>query len=167
MSIAELLLQTFDHETKATRRLLEQIPGGKAEYKPHDKSMPMGRLAVHMATLPRFLITMLTTPSLDLSSMKWPPMVFESRAKVLADFEALIADARQGLAGATDPQLNQHWRMTWGEKVIADQPRSLLYYTMFLNHMVHHRAQLGVYLRLNDLPVPALYGPTADDTMGF
>jgi uncharacterized damage-inducible protein DinB len=167
MSIAELLLQTFDHETKATHRLLEQIPEGKVEFKPHDKSMPMGRLAVHVATLPRFLITILTTPSLDLSSMKWPPMVFESRAKLLSEFEALIAEARQDLAGATDEQLNQHWRMTWGEKVIADEPRSLLYYTMFLNHMVHHRAQLGVYLRLNDLPVPALYGPTADDSMGF
>ena len=167
MKISELLLQCFDIEMRGTRATLERIPVDRVVYKPHVKSMPMGRLAVHVATLPKFMITIFSTPSLDLANVKWPPMVFESREKVLADFDALTAEARTLLAAATDEQLAQQWSMTWGEKVIAEGPRSLLFHTLFFDHLIHHRAQLGVYLRLNDLPVPALYGPTADDSMGF
>ena len=167
MTIAEILLQNFDVEMRGTRVTLERIPADKIDYQPHAKSMPMGRLAVHVARLPQFMITICTTPSLDLATVTWPPLVFESREKLLAEFDALIAEARKTLVAATDEQLEQPWRLTWGEKVLADGPRSLLYRTMFLDHLIHHRAQLGVYLRLNDLPVPALYGPTADDSMGF
>lgn len=167
MRIADTLLPTFDQEMKGTRVVLERVPEDNPDFKPHEKSMPMGRLAVHVARLPRLLITILNSPSLDLSSAKWPPLVFESRAKVLAEFEALSAEARQALADATDEQLGQPWRLSWGERVLADQPRLGMYHSMFLHHLIHHRAQLGVYLRLNDRPVPALYGPTADDTMGF
>jgi len=94
-------------------------------------------------------------------------MVFESREKLLADFDTLAAEARKHLASATDEDLKKHWKMSWGEKTIVDAPRSILYRTMFFNHLIHHRAQLGVYLRLNDVPVPPLYGPSADDSMGF
>ena len=167
MKISEILLQNFDLEMRGTRATLERIPEDKIEYKPHGKSMAMGRLAVHVATLPNFMIAIFTTPSLDLATVKWPPMVFESREKVLADFDALAEKARSILASATDAQLDENWRLTWGEKVIADAPRSLLFHTMFFNHLIHHRAQLGVYLRLNNLPVPSLYGPTADDAMGL
>ncbi len=166
MTIAELLLQTFDHEMRGTRATLERIPEDGADYKPHAKSMPMGRLAIHVARLPQFMITILNTPSLDLASVQWPPLVFESRVKLLADFDALAAEARKTLASATDAQLAQSWQLIWGGKVIAKEPRSVLFHTLFLHHLVHHRAQLGVYLRLNDLPVPALYGPTADDGLG-
>jgi uncharacterized damage-inducible protein DinB len=167
MTIAEILLQDFDIEMKGTRTTLERIPEDKPDFKCHDKSMPMGRLAVHVATLPRFATTMLTTDALDLATAKWPDMTFVSREKLLADFDALAAEARNHLASATDEHLQKNWKMTWGDKPIADHPRSLLYRTMFLNHLIHHRAQLGVYLRLNDLPVPPLYGPSADDSMGF
>jgi uncharacterized damage-inducible protein DinB len=167
MQVATLLLQTFDSEMRGTRATLERIPANQADYQPHAKSMPMGRLAAHVARLPQFMITILGTPSLDLATAKWPPLVFESKEKLLADFDTLATEARRILASATDEQLGQHWRMTWGEKVLADEPRAVLHHTLFLHHLVHHRAQLGVYLRLNDLPVPALYGPTADDSMGF
>ena len=167
MTIAEILLQDFDHEMKGTRTTLERIPADKPEFKCHDKSMPMGRLAVHVAFLPRFATNLLTTDSLDLATTKWPDMVFVSREKLLADFDALAAEARGHLASSTDEYLQKNWKMVWGDKVIADTPRSSLYRTMFLNHIIHHRAQLGVYLRLNDVPVPALYGPSADDSMGF
>jgi uncharacterized damage-inducible protein DinB len=167
MKIADALLQTFDHEMKGTQVVLERVPEDKLDFKPHEKSMPMGRLAVHVARLPRFLNTILDTPALDLAALKWPPLVFESRAKVLAEFADLAAEARQALAGATEEQLGQPWRLSWGEKVLAEGPRLVLYNSMFLHHLIHHRAQLGVYLRLNDRPVPALSGPTADDTMGF
>jgi uncharacterized damage-inducible protein DinB len=166
MTIADLLLQTFDIEMRGTRATLERIPADKADYKPHEKSMPMGRLAVHVARLPRFLTTILDTPSLDLAAITWPPLVFESREQLLAEFDAHAAEARRALASATDQQLQQAWRLTWGEKVLADQSRGVLCHTLFLNHLIHHRAQLGVYLRLNNLAVPALYGPTADDNLG-
>ena len=167
MRTAELLLRNFDLEMKGTRITLERIPENQADFKPHEKSMAMGRLAAHVATLPRFLTTILNTPSLDLANAKWPPLVFESRGKLLADFDALALEARKALADASDAQLDQPWRMSWGEKVIAEEPRAILCCRLFLNHLIHHRAQLGVYLRLNGHPVPALYGPSADDTMGF
>ncbi len=167
MTIAEILLQDFDVEMKGTRTTLERVPETNPDFKCHDKSMPMGRLAVHVATLPRFGITILTTDELDLATAKFPSMVFESREKLLADFDAVAAEARGHLASATDEHLQKNWKLVWGDKTIADGPRSLLYRSMFFNHVIHHRAQLGVYLRLNNVPVPPLYGPTADDSMGF
>jgi uncharacterized damage-inducible protein DinB len=167
MTIAEILLQDFDTEMKGTRTTLERIPEDKPDFKCHDKSMPMGRLAAHVATLPRFGITMLTTDEMDLAAAKFPPLVFESREKLLADFDGLAAEARAALANSSDEHLQKNWKMSWGANVIADAPRSVLYRTMFFNHLIHHRAQLGVYLRLNDQPVPPLYGPSADDRMGF
>ena len=167
MTIAEILLQDFDTEMKGTRTTLERIPEDKPDFKCHDKSMPMGRLAAHVATLPRFGITMLTTNEMDLAAAKFPPLVFESREKLLADFDALAAEARAALANSSDEHLQKNWKMSWGANVIADAPRSVLYRTMFFNHIIHHRAQLGVYLRLNDQPVPPLYGLSADDRTGF
>ncbi len=167
MTIAEILLQDFDVEMKGTRTTLERIPTDKPDFKCHDKSMPMGRLAVHVATLPRFGTTVLTTDVLDLAATQFPTLVFESREKLLADFDALAAEARGHLVSSTDEHLQKNWKLAWGDKVIADAPRSALYRSMFFNHLIHHRAQLGVYLRLNDVPVPPLYGPSADDSMGF
>lgn len=167
MTIAEILLQDFDQEMRGTRTTLERVPEGNPDFKCHDKSMPIGRLAMHVATLPRLANTILTTDSLDLATSKWPPLVFESREKLLAQFDTLAAEARANLASASDEHLQKPWRFTFGEKLISDAPRSATYRSMFFNHLIHHRAQLGVYLRLNNVPVPALYGPSADDSMGF
>ncbi|HWQ10823.1 MAG TPA: DinB family protein [Holophaga sp.] len=163
MKIADLLLQDFDIEMRGTRATLERIPESLADYQPHPKSMPMGRLAVHVARLPRFLTTILQTPSLDLASIQFPPMVYESKEKLLSEFDTEAAEARRLLEGASDADLEQHWQLAWGGRTLADAPRAALSRTLFLNHLIHHRAQLGMYLRLNDLPLPALYGPTADD----
>jgi uncharacterized damage-inducible protein DinB len=149
MTIAEILLQDFDNEMKGTRTTLERIPEANPDFKCHEKS------------------TIHTTDSLDLATEKWPNMDFVSRQKLLADFDELAAKARSALASATDEDLKKHWKMSWGDKPIVDAPRAILYRTMFFNHLIHHRAQLGVYLRLNDVPVPPLYGPSADDSMGF
>jgi uncharacterized damage-inducible protein DinB len=167
MTISEILLQDFDTEMKGTRTTLERIPEANPEFKCHDKSMPMGRLAVHVATLPQFGSVILTTDVFNLATEKFPSMVFESREKLLSEFDAAAAEARSHLASATDEHLKKNWKLAWGDKTIADAPRSILYRSMFFNHLIHHRAQLGVYLRLNDLPVPPLYGPSADDSMGF
>ena len=167
MKISEILLQDFDIEMKGARTTLERIPEDNPEFKCHDKSMPMGRLAVHVSTLPRFGTSILTTDGMDLATTKWPAMAFVSREKLLADFDAISAEARAALAGSSDEHLQKNWKLVWGDKIITDTPRSVLYRTMFFNHLIHHRAQLGVYLRLNDQPVPPLYGPTADDRMGY
>ncbi|MCU1318723.1 MAG: hypothetical protein JWP98_241 [Edaphobacter sp.] len=167
MTIAEILLQDFDHEMAGTRTTLERIPETNPDFKCHNKSMPMGRLAVHVATLARFGTTVLTTDVFDLAAGKFPSMVFESREKLLADFDALAAEARGHLASASDEYLQKNWKLVWGDKTLVDAPRSAMYRNMFFNHLIHHRAQLGVYLRLNDVPVPPLYGPSADDSMGF
>jgi len=163
MTTAELLLEDFDMEIAMTRRILGSIPEDKPDFKCHDKSMPLGRLAVHVSTLPRLGITILTTPSMDLATVKWPDMTFVSREKLLADFDALAAELRAALAASSDADLATHWKFSFGDRVLSDSPRSLAYRHMCLNHLIHHRAQLGVYLRLNDLPVPGVYGPSADE----
>jgi uncharacterized damage-inducible protein DinB len=163
MTTSELLLQDFDIEMAMTRRILERVPDDKAEFKCHDKSMAFGRLGVHVATLPRLGTMILTTPSVDIATVKWPDMSFVSREKLLADFDTLTAEARAALAGASDADLAALWKFSFGEKVISNSPRSLAFRHMFFNHLIHHRAQLGVYLRLNDVPVPGLYGPSADE----
>ena len=163
MTTAELLLQDFDIEMGMTRRTLERVPEDKAEYKPHEKSMAMGKLTMHVATLPKFGTFILTTPSLDLTTAKWPEMIFSSREKLLADFDALAAEARAALAAASDADLAAPWKFSYGEHVLSNSPRSLAFRHMFFNHLIHNRAQLGVYLRLNDVPVPGLYGPSADE----
>ncbi len=167
MTTAELLLQEFDAEMRGTRITLERIPNVLPDFKPHDRSTSCGRLAMHVATLCRFGTTILTTEAMNLATEKFPLMVFESREKLLATFDTLSSELRSHLAAVTDEHLGQKWKFSFGEKVIAHEPRAFLYRTMFLNHLIHHRAQLGVYLRLNEEQVPALYGPSADDTLGF
>jgi uncharacterized damage-inducible protein DinB len=163
MTTAELLLQDYDMEMGMTRRTLERVPEDKPDYKPHEKSMPMGKLAMHVAGLPKLGTFVLTTPSLDLTTAKWPNMTFSSREKLLADFDALAAEARAALVASTDADLAAPWKFSFGEKVISNGPRSLAFRHAFFNHLIHHRAQLGVYLRLNDVPVPGVYGPSADE----
>jgi uncharacterized damage-inducible protein DinB len=166
MTIAQILLQDFDTEMKGTRTTLERIPEDNLDFKCHNKSMAMGRLAAHVAALPKYGTTVLTTDALDLAVNKFPSVTFESREKLLADFDALTGEARAHLASATDEHLRNHWKLSWGDRVFVDEARSTCDRTVFFNHLIHHRAQLGVYLRLNDIPVPALYGPSADDTLG-
>ncbi len=167
MTVAEMLHQVFDVEAKSTRTTLERVPMSLADFKPHDKSMPMGRLAIHVATLPYFGAAILRLEQMDLTKDKFPSFVFESPEATVLLAEQAAAELRKALAETTDAALERNWKIGFGDKPIAEGPRVLLFHTMFLNHLVHHRAQLGVYLRLNNLPVPAVYGPSADDKMGF
>jgi uncharacterized damage-inducible protein DinB len=164
MTTSQLLLEDFDAEMASTRRLLERIPE-TPDYKPHDKSMPCGRLAMHVAHLPVFAKYILTEPGMDManSTLPHPDLTFRSREAMLAEFDRAAADTRKALAAASDADLAAKWKFSFGEHVILDEPRSKTYRLMFFNHLIHHRAQLGVYLRLNDLPVPGLYGPSADE----
>jgi uncharacterized damage-inducible protein DinB len=163
MSIAKILAVDFDAEMANTRRTLERIPENDPNWKPAEKSMPIGRLAVHTATLPDFCTMVLTTPELNLAGHKFPDLKFQSTAHLLSELDRSSSEAKRSLLSMPDEELTRDWKLLWGDKVIAAGPRTLLYRTMFLNHLVHHRAQLGVYLRLLGAPVPGLYGPSADE----
>jgi uncharacterized damage-inducible protein DinB len=163
MTTAEVLLVDFDAEIANTRRTLERIPENDPQWKPHEKSMPIGRLALHTAQLPRFCTQIFSTPELDMAQKKWPDIIFQSTAHLLETLDESAHEAASLVATSSEEHLKQHWRLRFGDKVIIDAPRVVLYRTMFLNHLVHHRAQLGVYLRILGVAVPGLYGPSADE----
>ena len=167
MPISDFLLQEFDAEMANTRKTLERVPTGKGEYAPHTKSMPLQRLAPHVAQLPQFGVMVLTTPELDFAKGSWTPLPFESPAQLVRALDEGAAKVRSALKNTPDSAWNDKWTLSFQGKPIFSGTRFLAYRQMFLNHIVHHRAQLGVYLRLNDVPVPATYGPSADDTQGF
>jgi hypothetical protein len=165
--ISDLLLNEFDAEAKTTALTLERVPM-KADFVPHAKSMPLGKLAPHVAELPGFGHTILTTPELDFGAGPARPRPgFESPEQLVKAFEEGAAKLRTVLKQTPDTAWNERWKLSFHGKTIFSGSRFLAYREMFLNHLVHHRAQLGVYLRLNDKPLPATYGPSADDRMGF
>ena len=165
MTTAQLLLQDFDVEISNTRRTLERVPEGNNDFKPHEKSMPLGKLAMHCATMPLFGSYIFEDDGMDLAAPKHPhiPLVLESREACLRQFDEAAAKCRAAIASASDEALAQPWRFRFGEHLISDVARSLTFRMMCFNHLIHHTAQLGVYLRLQDIPVPALYGPSADE----
>jgi|SRR5579859_2074242 len=165
--INELLLLEFDEEAKKTRAMLERVPM-KPDFVPHPKSMPLGKLAPHVAELAGFGLTILTTPSFDFGSGPTQPRpAFESGQQLVKAFDEGAAKVREVLKNTPDKAWTEDWKLTFKGKPLFSGSRFLAYRQMFLNHLVHHRAQLGVYLRLNDAPLPATYGPSADDRMGF
>jgi uncharacterized damage-inducible protein DinB len=167
VSISELLQPEFDEEMKTTRTTLERVPFEKQDYAPHAKSMPLGKLAPHVAELAGFGATILTTPSLDFGASAGRPRPPFELNGLLKTFDENVAKARAALENTKDDAWLQDWKLSFQGRPIFNGARYLAYRRMFLNHLVHHRAQLGVYLRLNNKPLPATYGPSADDTMGF
>jgi len=163
MTMNEALLSELDQELAKTRKTLERVPADKADYAPHAKSMPMGKLAAHVTQLTEFGLTVLTTPELDFSTAGYKPLPFESAEQVVQVLDREAAKIRAALINTTDEAWQQNWKLSFEGKTIFEAPRFLAYRSMFLNHLVHHRAQLGVYLRLNEIPVPAVYGPSADE----
>jgi uncharacterized damage-inducible protein DinB len=167
MPISELLLSEFDEEMKKTRTMLERVPEDKKDFAPHAKSMPLDKLAPHVAQLAGFGLSILTTPELDFSKGSYKPVPFESAAQLVSVLDEGAAKVRTALKNTPDDAWSQSWKLSFNGSPIFNGTRFLAYREMFLNHLVHHRAQLGVYLRLNEKPVPATYGPSADDRMGF
>lgn len=165
MRIADLLLEDFDGEISNTRRTLERVPEDKPDWAPHAKSMPLGKLAMHCSTIPLFGYYILEDAGMDMANSSRPhaPLVFESRAVCLERFDDAAAKCRAALAASSDEALEKAWPFSFGPQMISNVSRAKTFRLMFFNHMIHHTAQLGVYLRLNDLPVPALYGPSADE----
>ena len=166
MAIKDGLLPEFDQEMANTRKTLERFPESKSAWKPHEKSMTMGRLAGHIAELPSLVVPALTTDSLDFSPPGGAPMqpnIATSKTDLLALFDKNVTAARAALANASDQHLLTPWTLMAGGKTIFTLPRVAVIRSFFMNHVIHHRAQFGVYLRMNDIAVPSIYGPSADE----
>ncbi len=159
---SQLLLQEFNQEMKTTKKVLERVPFDKFDWVPHPKSTRLGILAVHVATLPGMGAQILTTDKLSFTAEHKQPQV-QSTAEIVALFEKSSGATRKALEDATDAQLLQPWKLIFGEKELLQAPRVLAFQTVMMNHHVHHRAQLGVFLRLNNIPIPGSYGPSADE----
>ncbi|MFN2444959.1 MAG: DinB family protein [Vicinamibacterales bacterium] len=166
MSLAESLLPEFDHEMGVTRRALERVPDGHFGWAPHEKSMTLGRLAEHLAEMPQWCSVTLKQDRLDTSSGR--PAGYETpatRDAVLAMFHKNLTEARAALAGRTDAELMAPWTLAAQGKEIFTMPKVAVLRGFVMNHMIHHRGQLSVYLRLQGVPVPSMYGPSADEPM--
>ncbi len=165
MKMTEIFLSQLEAEARRTRRALEQVPDDRDDWKPHDKSMPLGRLAVLVAGMPSWFAMMIHDDQLDLSppgGSGYQPPVMRTRAERVKALEEGVAKAREALAGTTDEHLMKPWRLLVAGKVVGEDPRHVVIRDTFM-HLAHHRGQLTVYLRLNDRTVPAIYGPSADD----
>jgi uncharacterized damage-inducible protein DinB len=169
MAIRDGILPEFDHEVANTRKVLERVPEGKPDYKPHEKSMPMGRLAGHTAELPGWAKETILQDSVDVNPPGNPPpaqnaaLKMTSRKQLLEEFDKRAAAGRAAIAGASDEELMKPWSLIANGKTIFTLPKIVVLRGFVMNHMIHHRAQLGVYLRLNNVPVPSIYGPSADE----
>lgn len=164
MPLSQALLPEFDHEMATTRRVLERVPDEKLGWKPHEKSMSMARLATHVATITQWINSIVGSDSFDVKSAP-PNPDLKSRQEILGAFDSTVAAARKALAGASDEQLLKTWTLQAGGKTIFSLPRTGALRSLVMNHSIHHRGQLSVYLRLNNIPVPSIYGPSADEAI--
>ena len=160
MTIAETLLPEFDQEMPVTRRVLERVPSEKGEWKPHPKSFPIAHLAQLDAGMPGWLTNILRETHLDLA--KGGGYTYETTATLLGIFDRVVAEARDAIAASKDTDYDVLWSLKMGPQVLFTAPRRAVV-RQTINHLVHHRGQLTVYLRLLDVPVPSIYGPTADE----
>jgi uncharacterized damage-inducible protein DinB len=167
MSISESLLPEFDHEMANTRKVLERVPDDKLDWKPHEKSYAMSELATHLSNIPSWVASTIGQDALDLAPPGAPPFRVElvkSGQEAQEKFDRNVAAARAAIAGASDEQFFRPWSLLKGGETLMTLPKMAVIRSFVLNHTIHHRAQLGVYLRLNDVPVPSIYGPSADES---
>jgi uncharacterized damage-inducible protein DinB len=165
MPIAEALLPEYDHELATTRRVLERVPEADFGWKPHDKSMTLGQLAGHVANIPFWLSATMDASSYDLAAGDPEARLAApaSREVLLKEFDEKVKRARASLAKATDAEMMAPWALKNDGQEIFSMPRATVVRSFVMNHLIHHRGQLSVYLRLRDVPLPAIYGPSADE----
>lgn len=160
MTISEILLPEFEQEMATTRRLLERVPSDKGKWKPHEKSFPLAHLAQLVANMPGWVTNALKTTELNLGD--YPGYSYETTETLLAAFDKHVREASQALTESKEADYEVPWSLKWGDKVLLTLPRAAIV-RQNISHLVHHRGQLTVYLRLLDVPIPSIYGPTADE----
>jgi uncharacterized damage-inducible protein DinB len=166
MSYAETVLPEFDQEMANTRKVIERIPDDKLDWQPHPKSHTIGWNANHLANLPDWVVHTLAKPSLDIAPVGGEPYQLPkltTKAEILEAFDRNVAAARKSLTAATDQEMGSAWTLLKAGQPLFTMPRTAVVRSFVLNHIVHHRAILCVYLRLNDVPVPGMYGPSGDE----
>jgi uncharacterized damage-inducible protein DinB len=166
MPLSHTLLPEFDQEMAHARKSLERVPEDKMAWKPHEKSMTMAQLATHLAEIPGWGTITMEQESFDMAPPGAPPYqpaILNSRQAILELFDKNVSSAREILSKTTDDRFMRRWTLLMGGAQIFSMPRIAVVRSMIMNHLIHHRAQLGVYLRMNDIPLPAIYGPSADD----
>ena len=164
MTIKDALLPEFDHEMATTRRLLERVPLAEAQWKPHPKSQTLGELAAQIVELPGWVGSIVNSPFADLAASEHGAKPeFKSSDELLAAFDRNVAKARAAIESKTDAEMMESWSLKHGEKVLVTMPKVGVLRSFLLNHVIHHRGQLSVYIRLKDVPVPSIYGPSADE----
>ena len=165
MAIRDALLPEFDHEMGVTRKLLERVPEGDFAWKPHDKSMSLGGLATHLSHIPHWSQAIIEQAELDMTGIPpdATPTIPATRQELLERFDRNVRDARARIAGASDADVMAVWTFKKAGETVFSMPRIAALRSFLMNHSVHHRGQLSVYLRLRNVPLPAMYGPTADE----
>ena len=162
-SIADAIYPDLDNEIRTTRRMLERFPAGHYDWKPHDKSMTLGKLASHVAELPRFGSAIMTRDSFDFAKGEYVPAACDSAETLVATFDERVNAFRDALSAAESDRMAEPWTLRNGDNVVLVGPRGAVIRTVVINHIVHHRAQLGVYYRMLGVPIPGSYGPSADE----
>jgi uncharacterized damage-inducible protein DinB len=166
MELRDFYLEKLEQESEATRKVLERVPEGRNDWKPHEKSMPLGSLAALVAAMPGWTTLIVERDELNLddpASEKFKTKALGSREELLTSLDAGLAGAKKALEGTTEAHLMKPWKFSAGSYVISDKPRYVVLSETLFSHLAHHRGQLTVYLRLNDASVPAIYGPSADE----
>ncbi len=164
MNLTQLFLSELKDEALKTRKMLEAVPSESLNWKPHEKSMVLVRLATHIGEMAGWVRLILTADELDFATMDYKAPTIESTNDILAVFESNLTDAISVFEDVKDEAVYQeNWKLRQGDYLISEQPKHVVIRSMVLNHIVHHRAQLSVYLRLLDIPIPGMYGPSADE----
>ena len=163
MTIGNALAAELKHEAGTTRKIIERLPENKFDWKPHEKSMTLQRLASHIIEMVAWTGTTCTQDGLDFSKMDYTPATLDTTKAMLESFDKNVADALTVLTNVDDAELYKSWCMRNGDKIYFEMPRVAVMRSFVMNHIVHHRGQLAVYIRLLDIPVPEIYGPSADE----
>lgn len=166
MNLGQTLAAELRHEAIATRKMLERVPADKFDWQPHEKSMKLGRLASHVAEISHWTAATLTRDELDFETADYKPPTVTSAAGLVEVFDNHLAEALELLENISDEELMKVWRLRNGDHILFELPKIAVIRSMVINHLIHHRGQLSVFLRLNDVPLPSVYGPTADE-QGF
>jgi len=162
MPMVDALLPEFDHEMTVTRKLLERVPEDKWDWKPHQKSYTLGQLAQHVATIPMWGAVTITQSEIDVGGSQQLPQV-RTRQGLLDMFDQNVKGTRAALEGRGDAEFMAPWSLKNSGKTVFTMPKAMVWRSFVMSHLIHHRAQLSVYLRLNDVPIPSMYGPSADE----
>lgn len=165
MTLKDSLMAEFQFESQLTRKMLDRLPDGKFDYKPHDKSFSLGQLANHIADIPNWVSATLDASELDFGNSEYKLPENATKAELLKAFDESVAKAMESFKNFDDSSLSDDWTLKNGEQVFFTMPKAQVLRGFVLNHNVHHRGQMSVYLRLNDVPVPAIYGPSADESV--